>query len=303
MISSVISHYPEFHNFTDFKHNFKKRPFDVEGTAKQIHNPYKKIKTTTSSANSSSPQQSPHSPFSLRMGTNYSSPFDLSRYINLKDDENSIETNSFSDIPRIIDLSTGEPLESIPSVEQLQKNRKPKRPIELVENQDELPSILENMEEDNDDLIDENLLCPHKRIRTSREYMGNFIEEEEKIDTRVHGRIIDVVNDVPLNKVTVNFTERSQSSQSLSQYVHGKHSSNIKFTTPYQEAMTRYMRSQFQHLNNEEYENEGKQIVLYHPRNRDYSKESFVENNNDTKDENSSYDGQNGVREDHMDID
>jgi len=283
---SAISHH-EFHNFTDFKQHLKKRSFDVEETAERLHNAYKKIKTTTSSVNSLLPQQS------SRTGTNYSSPFGLTRYIDVRDYENSVETNSFSDISRIIDLSTGEPLEFIPSVEQLQKNRKPKRPIELIENQGE------TIEENNDNLINESSLCSHKRIRTSREYMGSFIEEEEKIDPRVH----DVLNDVPFNKAnSVNFTESSQCSQFLSLYVQGK-KSNIKFTTPYQEAMTRYMRSQFQHLNNEEYGNEGKQIVLYHSRNR---KKSFVENNG-TDDEDSSFDGAvscvNDMHEDRMDID
>ncbi|RIA85923.1 hypothetical protein C1645_780825 [Glomus cerebriforme] len=223
--------------------------------------------TTISSVNSLSSQQTINStPFhSFYMGNDDTG---LSKYIDLRDYENDVETNLSSDIPRIIDLSTGESLESIPSVEQLQKNRKPKRSIEIVENQDELSSILGIMEENKED--NENSIHSHKRIRTTKEHMCNFIEEEEQIDPRVH---FDIMKEFKIGSNTfcsnkansLNSTE--DPSQSLSLYFRGKDSSNVKFTVPYQEAIVRYMRLQIQHLNNDEiYKNEGKKLILYHPK-------------------------------------
>lgn len=284
MISSVTSHHYEFHN-SDFKQHFKKRSSDqnVEEIERRARNACKNKKIKTTSVNSSMPQQTNEISFSLRMGTSYSS---LSKNtINLRDVENDVETNSSSDIPRIIDLSTGESLESVS--DQLQKSRKPKRPIELVENQGELLSI-GTSSKNNDDVIGENPFHSHKRIRVSKEY--NFIEEEGEIDTIVHGPVVNVMKGLKTGSSnetnSVNST-KSQFSQSSSLY--GKNSPNIKFTVPYQKAMSRYMRSQFQHLNNEEFGNEGKQVILYCPKKKDYFRGSFVKNNDDAEDGNYSY--------------
>lgn len=307
MLSSTPN-YHEFYNSSDFQH-FKKRPFDqnhfdIEQTA---YNIYKKFKPTPlESLNPLSSQQTTSytTPFrSFRSRTNHSSSPDLSRL-------NYDEPNLLSDTPRIIDLSTGEYLKLIPSVDQLQKNRKQKRPIDSVENQDELSNSLGIMEENKEDLINDSLLHSPKRIRTSKEHMCNFIEEEEEeLDHRVH-KPFDIIKELKIGYKanTADIPKNPQPSQSLSLYVHGKYP-NIKFTVPYQKAIAKYMRAQFQHLNNNvEYENEGKELILYNPRN-DGFKNSFVDLNDkifeiskETMDLEDLY-GHNGGDEDQMDID
>ncbi|GBB97872.1 hypothetical protein RclHR1_30980004 [Rhizophagus clarus] len=298
MISSTTPNYYEFHNTSGFQ-NFKKRPFDqnnidIEHT---VDNMYKKFKATPlESVNSLSSQQttSCSTPSrSFHVTTNHSFSSDLSR----------IYEPNLSDISRIIDLSTGEHLEFIPSVDQLQKNRKPKRPIDLVENENELSNVLGIMEENKDDLIDGNLLHSFKRIRTSEEHMCNFIEEEEELYHRVHPPI-DIIRELKIgcNSNSLDSSRKPQPSQSLSLYVHRKNLSNIKFTVPYQKAIAQYMRAQFQHLNcNMEYENEGKKLILYNPRNED----SFVDSNDKIFEisEVTDFDDQNGGDKDQMDID
>ncbi|CAG8649078.1 6888_t:CDS:1 [Funneliformis caledonium] len=271
-ISSATSHHHHgFHySTTDFQH-FKKRPFDQNAfnqeTAEQLHNTYKKIKTATSVNSSLSQQPQTHA----------TPPFGTSRNIGKRDVGNDIETSLLSNVPRIIDLSTGESLESIPSLEHLQ-SRKLKRPIELVENQVNLSSTLEPVEESKN-----NSLHSHKRLRTSKEHMCNFIEEdEEMMNSRIYGPVVLKELKTGSNTISSNKAKPVEN-QSLSRYK--KSTSNISFTLPYQKAMTRYMRSQFQHLNNEEFENEGKQLILYRPRNEDYFMNSLIEDNNSMKDE------------------
>jgi hypothetical protein len=310
MISSTTQNYHEFYNSSGFQH-FKKRPFDqndfdIEQT---VDNMYKKIKTTPLESVNSLSSQKPTScatpPRPFRIGTNHSPSPDLSRLKNVE----PINLLSNSDTSRIIDLSTGEYLESIPSVDQLQNNRKPKRPIDLVDNQDESSNFLGTMEENKEDLINESLLHSLKRIRTSKEHMCNFIEEEEEIDHKIHRP--DIIRELKIgykiNPVdSVDFPKKSQPSQSLSLYVHGKNPPNIKFTVPYQKAIAKYMRAQFQHLNNDmEYENDGKKLILYNPRNNGF-KDSFVDSNDrifEISEEIMDFDGQNDGDEDQMDID
>ncbi|CAG8606273.1 641_t:CDS:2 [Rhizophagus irregularis] len=284
MLSSTTPNYHEFYNTSCFQH-FKKRPFDqndfdIEQSADNI---YKKFKPTPLESLNSLSFQQPTScttpSRSFRLGTNHSSSPDLSKL-------NHDEQNLLSDTPRIIDLSTGEYLELIPSVDQLQKNRKPKRPIDSVENQDELSNSLGIMEENKEDLINDSLLHSPKRIRTSKEHI------ELKTGYKAN---------------TADIPKKPQLSQSLLLHGHGKYP-NIKFTVPYQKAITKYMRAQLQHLNNNmEYGNEGKELILYNPRNdgfKDYfvdSNDKIFETSKETMD--LDLDGHNGDDEDQMDID
>ncbi|CAB4486234.1 hypothetical protein RhiirA5_417450 [Rhizophagus irregularis] len=310
MLSSTTPNYHEFYNTSCFQH-FKKRPFDqndfdIEQSADNI---YKKFKPTPLESLNSLSFQQPTScttpSRSFRLGTNHSSSPDLSKL-------NHDEQNLLSDTPRIIDLSTGEYLELIPSVDQLQKNRKPKRPIDSVENQDELSNSLGIMEENKEDLINDSLLHSPKRIRTSKEHMCNFIEEEEEeeeeLDHRVH-KPFDIIRELKTGYKanTADIPKKPQLSQSLLLHGHGKYP-NIKFTVPYQKAITKYMRAQLQHLNNNmEYGNEGKELILYNPRNdgfKDYfvdSNDKIFETSKETMD--LDLDGHNGDDEDQMDID
>ncbi|CAG8843539.1 11155_t:CDS:1, partial [Racocetra persica] len=197
--------------------------------------------------------------------------------IDLKEHKNILESESGSEMSRIIDLSTGESLESISNTEQ-QERQKLKRPLELVENDYKSSSSVEclNLEEGNflaamGETTVGNL---YKRVRTSEKPTVNYIEDVEE-DTELidHtlGAIQEFKNDViihhPIPDVSSTSTDPTKS---LPMVVIEKSPRKIEFTVQYQEAFNRYMRSQFDSVKNDEYSVHGKEMVLYRRNNGEY---------------------------------
>ncbi|CAG8619380.1 79_t:CDS:1, partial [Racocetra fulgida] len=193
--------------------------------------------------------------------------------IDLKEHKNILESESGSEMSRIIDLSTGESLESISNTEQ-QERQKLKRSLEFVENDYKNSSSVEclNLEEGNflaamGETTVGNL---YKRVRTSEKPTVNYIEDVEE-DTELidHtlGAIQEFKNDViihhPISDGSSASTVTIDPTKSLPMVVREKSPRKIEFTVQYQEAFNRYMRSQFDSVKNDEYSVRGKEMVLY----------------------------------------
>ncbi|RHZ81965.1 hypothetical protein Glove_115g22 [Diversispora epigaea] len=237
---SATLHQP---NFSDaYFHCSKKRTYPLEEEEITDHIFFKKIKTL--------------SLFSLpKLSSSYSPNANC-----LKDKKNN-SSNIETDLPRIIDLSTGEQLESIPEQKSL------KRLLEF-EPQENFNNT------DNDSDINFN-----KKIRASEKPMVNYIEEE---DEERFNSTIDVLQELKLNPTitTIDSTSSDLTSRNDEQIdtaankvfeqtqntsiVTNGHAKKLQFTAKYQRAFSRYMRSQFELIKDESHEVYGKETISYY---------------------------------------
>ncbi|CAG8485293.1 8104_t:CDS:1 [Diversispora eburnea] len=237
-------------NFSDaYFHCTKKRTYPLEEEKITDHIFFKRIKTFSTS-------------FSLpKLSSSYSPNVSC---LNDKKNNSSnfrnhnIETN----FPRIIDLSTGEQLESIPE----QRSLKHLLEFEPQENFNNT---------DNDSDINFN-----KKFRASEKPTVNYIEEEE--DERFNSTI-DVLQELKLDPTitTIDSTSSEFTSKNDDQTVTAvnkvfeqtqntsiitnDHAKKLQFTDKYQRAFSRYIRSQFELIKDESHEVYGKETISYYP--------------------------------------
>ncbi|CAG8665268.1 23245_t:CDS:1 [Dentiscutata erythropus] len=239
------------------------------------HNMNKRVKTPFHSDNNFSPSTLPFS-------TSHSYDHDKklfssfkSNNIALKNNKNVLNLESHSEISRIIDLSTGESLESVSNIEQPDR-QKLKRTLELVEHDyKDSPSV----EGDNflgimgEPTLGNNF---HKKIRTSKKPTVNYIEdvEDAKDDSRLINNTVDNIQEFK-NYVTTS-PSISNTSSTSNVIIHPTTKSlplvlrpkKIEFTSQYQEAFNKYMRSQLDTIKDDDYSFHGKEMVLYRHNNK-----------------------------------
>ncbi|CAG8465796.1 7706_t:CDS:1 [Cetraspora pellucida] len=206
-------------------------------------------------------------------------PLFQSSKIDLKENKNILEPESSSEMSRIIDLSTGESLESISNTEQ-QERQKLKRPLELVENDYKNSSSVEslNFEEGNffTAMGETGVGNIYKRARTSEKPTVNYIEDVEDTELIDHtvGTIQEFKNDVITRHPIPDFSSTSKvaidPTESLPVVVREKIPRKIEFTVQYQEAFNKYMRSQLDSVKDDEYNVRGKEMILYLRNNDEY---------------------------------
>ncbi|CAG8759111.1 16599_t:CDS:1 [Gigaspora margarita] len=256
----------------DFKQCSRKRfYFEDELT----HNMNKRVKVPSYSVNNFPPSTLPFSTF-----RSYGRDEKLSSFKsnNIVLNKNGLVSDSHSKMSRIIDLSTGESLESISNSDQNDR-QKLKRPLELVEN--DYKSSVEDLNIERDtylDVTNETIIGNnhHKKIRTSEKPTVNYIEDVEDVDDG--SRLINNNNTVGIIQEFKNpITSRPISStsivtidptNSLPLVVKDKNSRTIEFTPQYQKAFNKYMRSQFDTVN--DYSVLGKEMILYRQNNDGY---------------------------------
>ncbi|CAG8525067.1 8560_t:CDS:1 [Scutellospora calospora] len=182
-----------------------------------------------------------------------------SNNIDLKENQVDVESESYSETSRIIDLSTGESLKPISNVEQ--ERQKLKRPIEFVENDNEDFSSTECL---NIDEVNTNF---YKKIKTSETPTENYIEDIEEDNPKLIEHTVDTVQEFK-NCVTTRPSTFNISNTSM--IIKGKNSTKIEFTAQYQEAFNKYMRSQLENVKNDDQNVYGKEMILYRQNNDGY---------------------------------
>jgi hypothetical protein len=161
--------------------------------------------------------------------------------------------------PRIVDLSTGDVLERVPSPNERVSRQKGKR---MLDENDDNVNIMQTLmvsktdwcraADDGDLLVD--FSPPNKKFRTNeavadQSYLIEEIDEEEG-----ESDIVGLVNDTATN---------SQRPDALSLVVRNNPNGKVKLALPYHQAFASYMRSQFGNLKDETWTNKDMQLVPY----------------------------------------
>ncbi|CAG8485392.1 15717_t:CDS:1 [Dentiscutata heterogama] len=237
------------------------------------HNVNKRVKAPFHSDFHSDTNFSPSTlPFSCDRDKKLFTSF-KSNNIALKKNKTVPNIDSHSEMSRIIDLSTGESLDSVSNTDH--DRQKLKRTLELVEHDyKDSPSV----EGDNflgimgEPTFGNNF---HKKIRTSKKPTVNYIEDVEDVkdDSRLInntvGTIQEFKNYVTTSPSISNISSTSNvtinpTTKSLPLVVRPK---KIEFTPQYQEVFNKYMRSQLDTVN-DDYSVHGKEMVLYRQNNK-----------------------------------
>ncbi|CAG8514068.1 hypothetical protein C2G38_2212132 [Gigaspora rosea] len=261
----------------DYKQCSRKRfYFEDELT----HNMNKRVKVPSYSVNNFPPSTLPFSTFRSYGLDEKLLPSFKSNNIVFKDNKNGLVSDSHSKMSRIIDLSTGESLESISNSDQNDR-QKLKRPLELVENDYKCLSSVEDLNIEGGNFLDvtnETTIGNnnHKKIRTSEKPTVNYIEDVEDVDdgsklindNNIVGTVQEFKNPTTSRPISSTSTVTIDPTKSLPLVVKEKNPRTIEFTPQYQKVFNRYMRSQLDTVN--DYSVLGKEMVLYRQNNDGY---------------------------------